>query len=128
MLNAPKVLGEPVAGCSEARPRVGVVRHVGGLLSADGRHHHDTSHRISRARRMVGVLARSWARGQKDRRGRSSPLTLPLRLRLMKAHVDRILTTFGRSRSWSVCQLRALQRAQAYALRRAFGIAGRTCV
>ena len=93
--NAPRVpVGEPVAGCSESRPRVSVVRHVGGFLSADGRHDHDTSHRISRARRMVGMLARSWARGQKDRRGRSSPLTLPLRLRLMKAHVDPILTTF----------------------------------
>ena len=30
-------VGEPVAGCSESRPRVSVVRHVGGLLSADGR-------------------------------------------------------------------------------------------
>ena len=66
-------MGEPVASCSESRPRVNVVRHVGGLLSADGRQDHDTSHRISRARRMVGMLARSWARGQKDRRGRSSP-------------------------------------------------------
>ena len=121
--NAPRVpVGEPVAGCSESRPRVNVVRHVGGLLSADGRHDHDTSHRISKARRVVGMLARSWARGQKDRRGRSSPLTLPLRLRLMKAHVDPILTTFCRSRSWSVSQLRALKRAQAYALRRAFGM------
>ena len=121
--NAPRVpVGEPVAGCSESRPRVNVVRHVGGLLSADGRHDHDISHRISRARRMVGMLARSWARGQKDRRGRSYPLTLPLRLRLMKAHVDPILTTFCRSRSWSVSQLRALKRAQAYALRRAFGM------
>ena len=115
-------VGEPVAGCSESRPRVNVVRHVGGLMSADGRHDHHTSHRISRARRMVVMLARSWARGQKDRRGRSSPLTLPLRLRLMKANVDPILTTFCRSRSWSVSQLRALKRAQAYALRRAFGM------
>ena len=88
-------------------------RHVGGLLSADGRR---------RARRMVGVIARSWARGQKDRRGRSSPLSLPLRLRLMKAHVDPILSTFCRSRSWSKAQLRSLERAQAYALRRAFGV------
>ena len=40
----------------------------------------------------------------------------------MKAHVDPILTTFCRSRSWSVSQLRALKRAQAYALRRAFGM------
>ena len=121
--NAPRVpVGEPVASCSESKPRVNVVRHVGGCLSADGRHDHDTSHRISRARRMVGMLDRSWARGQKDRRGRSSPLTLPHRLRLMKARVDPILTTFCRSRSWPVSQLRALQRAQAYALRRAFGM------
>ena len=49
-------------------PRVKVVRHVGGLLSAGGRHDHDTSYRVSRARRMVGTIARSWARGQKDRR------------------------------------------------------------
>ena len=112
--NAPKVpVGEPVAGCSESRPRVHVVRHVGGLLSADGRHDHDTSHRISKARRMVGMLARSWARGQKDRRGRSSPLTLPLRLRLMKAHVDPILTTFAvlvLGRSLSCVRLRGLRR------------------
>ena len=58
----------------------------GGLLSADGRHDHDTSYRVSRARKMVGMIARSWSRGQKDKRGRSSPLSLPLRLRLMKAH------------------------------------------
>ena len=130
--NSPKIpVGVPMVGCSEARPCVSVVRHVGGLLSADGRHDHDNSHRISRARRMVGVLVRSWARSQKDRRGHSSPLTLPLRLRLMKAHVEPILTTFCRSRSWSVPQLWALKRAQAYALRRAFGMdrfhAGGTC-
>ena len=90
--------------------------------SADGRHDQDTSHRVSRARRMVGMLARAWARGQKDRRGRSSPISLPLRLRLMKAHVDPILSTFCRSRSWIETQLRALRRAQAYALRRAVGL------
>ena len=68
------------------------------------------------------MIARSWARGQKDRRGRSSGIKLPLRLRLMKAHVDPILSTFCRSRSWTSAQLRALRRAQAYALRRAFGV------
>ena len=57
-------------------------------MSADGRRDHDTSYRVSRARRMVG------ARGQKDRHGRSSPLSLPLRLRIMKAHIDPILSTF----------------------------------
>ena len=93
-----------------------------GFLSADGRHDHDTSYRVSRARRMVGMIARSWSRGQKDKRGRSSPLSLPLRLRLMKAHVDPILSTFCRSRSWSKAQLRSLKRARAYALRRAFGV------
>ena len=37
--NAPRVpVGESVAGCSESRSCVSVVRHVGGLLSADGRH------------------------------------------------------------------------------------------
>ena len=40
----------------------------------------------------------------------------------MKAHVDPILSTFCRSRSWSASQLRALKRTQAYALRRAFGV------
>ena len=40
----------------------------------------------------------------------------------MKAHVDPILSTFCRSRSWSKAQLRSLKRAQAYALRRAFGV------
>ena len=40
----------------------------------------------------------------------------------MKAHVDDILTTFCRSRSWSVSELRALKWAQAYVLRRAFGM------
>ena len=71
---------------------------------------------------MVGMLARSWAKGQKDRRGRSSALSLLLRLRLTKAHVDPILTTICRSRSWTEAQLRALRRTQAYALRRAFGL------
>ena len=91
-------VGTPEVGCSEVHPRVKVVRHVGGILSADGHHDHDTSYRVSRARRMVGMIARSWSRGQKDRRGRSSPLSLPLWLRLMKAHVDPILSTFCRSR------------------------------
>ena len=64
--NAPRVqVGLSEQGCLEARPRVKVVRHVGGFLSADGRHDQDTSHRVSRARRMVGMLARAWAR-QKD--------------------------------------------------------------
>ena len=40
----------------------------------------------------------------------------------MKAHVDPILSTFCRSRSWTSAQLRALKRAQAYALSRAFGV------
>ena len=93
--NAPRVqVGVLEKGCVEARPRVKMVRHVGGRLSADGRHDHDTSYRVSRARRMVGMIARSWSRGQKDKQGRSSPLSLPLRLRLMKAHVDPILSTF----------------------------------
>ena len=84
---------------------------------------HDTSYRVSRARRMVGMIARSWSRGQKDWRGRSSPLSLPLRWRIIKAHVDPILSsTFCRSRSWSKSQLRSLKRAQAHALRRAFGV------
>ena len=97
-------------------------RHVGGFVSTDWRHDHDTSYWVSRARRMVGMIARSWSRGQKDRRGRSSPRSLPLRLRLMKAHVGPILSTFCWSRSWSKAKLRALTRAQAYALRRAFGV------
>ena len=121
--NAPRVpVGSSEVTCSEARPRIKVVRHVGGILTADGRHDHDTSHRISRARKMVGMIARSWSRGQKDKRRRSSAIKLPLRLRLMKAHVDPILSTFCRSRSWSASQLRALKRTQAYALRRAFGV------
>ena len=57
--NAPRVqVGVSEPTCAEARPRVKVVRHVGGFLSADGRHDHDTSYRI----------ARSWSRGQKNRR------------------------------------------------------------
>ena len=93
--NAPRVqVGVSTPSCAEASPRVTVVHHVGRFLSADGRHDHDTSYRVSRARRMVGLIARSWSRGQKDRRGRSSPLSLPLRLHLMKAHVDPILSTF----------------------------------
>ena len=63
--NAPRVqVGTPEVGCSEVRPRVKVVHYVGRLLSADGRHDHDTSYRVSRARRMVGMIAQSWARGQ----------------------------------------------------------------
>ena len=115
-------VGSSEATCPEARPRLKIVGHVGGFLSADGRHGHDTSYRISRARKMVGMIARSCARRQKDRRGRSSAIKLPLRLRLMKAHVDPILSTFCCSRSWTSAQLRALKRAQAYALRRAFGV------
>ena len=76
--NAPRVqVGVSARGCAEARPRVKVVRHVGGLLSADGRHDHDTSYKVSRTRRMVGVIARSWSRGQKDKRGVLLPLACP---------------------------------------------------
>ena len=54
--NAPRVqVGVSEAGCVEARPRVKIVR-----------------------KRMVGMIARSWSRDQKDRRGRSSPLGRPL--------------------------------------------------
>ena len=41
---------------------------LAGSFLADGRHDLDTSYRVSRARRMVGMIARSWSRGQKDRR------------------------------------------------------------
>ena len=119
--NAPRVhVGSTQASCSEARPRLKVVRHVGGFLTADGRHDYDTSYRISRARKMVGLIARSWARGQKVRRGRSSAIKLPLRLRLMKAHVDPILSTLCRSRSWTSAQLRALKRAQSICASKGF--------
>ena len=49
-------------------------------------------------------------------------LSLPLRLKIMRAHVEPILTTFCRSRSWTKAQLQQVKRAQAYALRRAFGL------
>ena len=101
---------------------INLVRHVGGFCLRMAGNDHDTSYRVSRARRMVGMLARLLAQSQKDRQGRFSPLPLPLRLRLMKANVDPILSTFCRSRSWSVSQLRALKRDQAYALRQAFGM------
>ena len=71
---------------------------------------------------MVGMIARSWARGQKHRRGRSSPLSLPLRLRLMKDLCRPYSFHFCRSRSWSKAQLRSLKRGQAYALRKAIGV------
>ena len=51
-------VGSTEATCSEARPRLKVVRHVGGFVTADGRHDQDTSYRISRARKMVGMIAR----------------------------------------------------------------------
>ena len=121
--NAERVpVGGSVASCAEMRPRQLVVRHVGGFLSADGRQDHDTSHRVSRARQMVGMIAGAWVKGQKDRRGRSSPLSLPLRLKIMQAHVEPILTTFCRSRPWTKAQLQQVKRAQAYALRRAFEV------
>ena len=53
-------------GVLKLGPGVKMVRHVGGLLSADGRHDHDTSYRVSRARRMVGhdcALLVSWPEG-----------------------------------------------------------------
>ena len=122
--NAPRVEVGAISeiGCSEARPRVEVVRHVGGRLSADDRHDGGARFRVSMARRMDGWDARSWAEGQKDQRGRSSPLSPPLRLRLMKFHVDPGLSTFCALRSWSRAQLRSLKRAQGYASRRAFGL------
>ena len=43
-----------------------------------------------------------WAKGQKDRRGRSSPLLVsPFDLRSCRPIVEPILTTFCRSRSWT---------------------------
>ena len=83
-----------------------VVRHVGVLLSADGRHDHDIHYRVSRARRMVGMIARSWARDPKDPRGRSSALSL---LASYAGHVDPILSMFCRSRSWSKAKHRSLK-------------------
>ena len=69
------------------------------------------------------MIARSGVRGQKDRRGRSSAAKLPLRFRLLKVHVDPLLPILCRARFWTeaqAAQLRALRRAQAYALRRVF--------
>ena len=68
------------------------------------------------------MIAGVWAKGQKDRRGRSSPLSLPLQLKIMKTHVQPILTTFCRSQSWTKAQLRQVRRAKTYALRTAFWV------
>ena len=70
----------------------------------------------------VGEWLEWWSRGQPDRRGRLSKMSLPLRLRMMKAHIDPILTTFCRSCAWTKSQLKTVKRVQAYALRRAFGV------
>ena len=62
--NAPRVqVGISEVGCVESRPRVKVVRHVGGALSADGRHDLDTSYRVSRARRHDCEVLVSWPEG-----------------------------------------------------------------
>ena len=75
-------------------PQKKAERHVGGILLTDGRRDHDTSYRVNRPRRMVGMIARSWARGQKDKKQRSSRFSFLLRLRVMKAHVDPIFSFF----------------------------------
>ena len=53
-----------------ARPGVQVARHVGGLLSADGRHDHDTSYRVHVARMHVPALPKlalwGWGLGRRD--------------------------------------------------------------
>ena len=57
--NAPRVdVGVSEVGCSEARSKVKIPRHVGGFFSADGRHDHDTRFRVSKARCMVGMIVR----------------------------------------------------------------------
>ena len=65
VLNAPLV---EVGVCEDirlvVRPRVKIVHHVGGLPSADGQGDHDACYRVGRARRMVGIIARSWARAR----------------------------------------------------------------
>ena len=55
--------------CVEARPSVKVVRHVGGLLLADGRRigrrDHDASYRVSRARSaFLSTFCRSRSRSR----------------------------------------------------------------
>ena len=64
----------------------------GGLLARVGR---ITSllYRVSRARRAVGMIACSWARGQHGSCGHSSLMSVTVRLWNMKACLDLLLTT-----------------------------------
>ena len=62
------IFGTPeLLGMATCRGRV-LGRMRRGGFTADARHDQDTSYRVSRARRMAGMLARAWAQGQKDRR------------------------------------------------------------
>ena len=50
---------------------------------------------------MVGMIAGVWAKEQKDWRGRSSPLrlSLTLRLKIMKTHVEPFAKSGGHKRT-----------------------------
>ena len=115
----------PGGGPGEEPRRKGeaaVVRHIGGWIQENASQKKDTEHRFSAAMVKIRKTSRAWNRGGDFGRGRGSRLTRTTRLKVMKAVVTPTLTTFGRSRTWIESQIKKLQRAQNYAVRRAMGV------
>ena len=70
----------------------------------------------------VKELAKAWSLGTSHGRGETSAIGKDVRLHVLKTVVLPIATTFARSRVWTGRQLKTLQSAANYAVRRAMGM------
>ena len=100
----------------------GVVRHVGGWISEDGKQQTDTKKRCIRTYGVIRQVSKAWSLGTKHGRGQGSKLPIHTRLSVLKSMVIPSLTCFNRSRKWSKGEIAKIQRVANYAVRRAFGV------
>ena len=98
------------------------VRHVGVWITEKGSQNVDTKKRCVKIRAAVRKLAKAWALGTKHGRGEGSKVLRSVRLHVVKSVVLPVATTFARSRAWRGKDLKMLQRAANYAVRRCMGM------
>jgi ribonuclease HI len=100
-----------------------VVKHVGANLEADGGYDVDTQARANKARAAVFILKSSWGAAGGKRVKRVNRST---RLRVLKAMITPILTTFCKTRPWTKKHIAKLSKVQGLAVRMGYGITQHT--
>ena len=104
----------------------GLVRHIGSWLPETGYTEADTRKRVTKGRKLIGLVTLAWSKRTKHGRGRESGMDIPTRLQVMRNILVPAITCFSRSRALSAREIDQLQRVANYAVRRCMGID--TCI